>query len=280
MPSNIRFSASDQVAFNANTSSIAPEGLRLYSRTFALAERMPRWKGLARLRKLLNPSNGYAVAAPTSAIAVCQGSGAVYTPVVTAGAISSVTVAGGTGYSATVTYTVGGGGGTSGAVTGTVAGGVPVTPLTVSTPGTGYQSPPKISVSSFNTGGTNTITGVVSGTPRVLTYTISNIGTAPVQINRTPTISAPVNLSSATVSQPAMSFTDSGTDLSVASSTVVDAIFPAEAIATAAEASSVRTDTAILTITITATGAGAFSCLVTLPWTGGNFTWTISGTAT
>lgn len=279
MPNNINFPAADQTAFNANIASTAPDSLKLFARMFAFSDRMPRWKGLTRLRKYANPSLAYAIGTPTQAITVCRGSGAVVTPVVSGGAIASATVAGGTGYSATVTYVVTGGGGSSGALTGTVTGGVPNSPLTVSTPGTGYVSAPKVAIRSFVSGGTDTITGHTHGIPTVLTYTISNTGTAAAAVNTTPTLGTFTNIASATVTQAAVTASDPVADSSVANPAGSIILYPTEAIANAAGAVAVAVDTAVLQITINATAAGAFSALVTLPWAGGNFTWTISGTA-
>lgn len=103
-------------------------------------------------------------------------------------------------------------------------------------------------------GGTDTVTGAVAGTPSSLTYTISNLGQTALSISAP--IAAPgslVNCTASVSAQPASMLTPS----TVMSTTLV--------------------------ISVTPLAAGPFSCFVTFGNSDANenpYTWTISGTAT
>ncbi len=101
-------------------------------------------------------------------------------------------------------------------------------------------------------GGTDTVTGGSAGTASVLTYTITNSGTAALTIT-TPVV-APAGLVNCTAS-----------------------------ISTQPAASTAAAGTTTLGVTVTPTAAGAFSCTVTFAnndATENPYNWTISGTAT
>ncbi len=100
-------------------------------------------------------------------------------------------------------------------------------------------------------GGTDTVTGGVAATASVLTYTITNTGTAALTIT---TVAAPGTLSNCTAT-----------------------------ITTQPAASTAAAGTTTLVVTVTPTAAGLFSCTVTFANNDADenpYNWTISGTAT
>ena len=228
----------------------------------------------------------------TSPVAITGGvgSGASGIFVVSGGAVTNVIIVNpGVGYasnenalSASASQLGGTGTGLVLAESGAAAGGIRA--YTVTTAGSNYTFPPSITLTGLASGGTDTITGVTHGVPVVLYYTINNTGTNLLSAGPNATTGTYTNITTAAPTLITVQSSTARELYTVANlATTQENVYPALDGFGASNVPDIQNGSAYLAIVLNVTGAGAFSALVTIPYTlssgAANYTWTISGTA-